>query len=413
MNQIKSFNKEDKERILQFNKLVHGEEDLTVVNTLMFKNPFQGLNKFVYIEDEGKIASMAGLLKHKQRFGNKEVEVGEIGLVGTHPEYRKKGLCSEIMNYWFDYMKEKRIPLCYLYGIANFYQQFGFEYAVPAHFSEYVTIEKELLKDIKGSYSIEEVKIEDDNLINEINEVYHKCTVENFCTESRALEYFKYRIKSTSVSNHKWYVIKDENKIKGYGWFENCDEKLTIKEANIIDNDSAKTLCEFLYNLVKEKENITNIGVKSPLNNPFAKFLYKKGGKFSCVNEIFPGTWAGMYKIIDVQAALEILKESFQERLKESKFYNFKGDYKIVTEKEKVVICIDNSKVTISKEDRNCEAVKIPINILTSVYTGYKGIEYYEEEIGFSDERAKEIFKVLFPIGNPYIWDLEMSDEMG
>jgi len=54
--------------------------------------------------------------------------------------------------------------------------------------------------------------------------------------------------------------------------------------------------------------------------------------------------------------------------------------------------------------------LKIPINILTSVFTGYKDISYYEDKIEFCNKEHYELFKILFPLENPYIWDLEDSD---
>jgi hypothetical protein len=52
------------------------------------------------------------------------------------------------------------------------------------------------------------------------------------------------------------------------------------------------------------------------------------------------------------------------------------------------------------------------MNILTSIYTGYRSIEYFSKDIQFENMRDFEIFKVLFPLENPYIWDLEMSDAL-
>jgi len=418
MQQIKFFSKEDKERIIEFNKIVHDEGVVSTVNNIMFNNPFHSLQNFVYLEEDGKILSMVGLLIHKQRFGENEVEVGEIALVGTHPDYRKKGLCSRLMNYWEDYMKDRRIPLSCLIGIPKFYQQFGYEYAVPAHFYPYVTIDKELLKNINGCMLIEEVKVdeellpEQEEIIDQIKAIYDKGSKDNFCSDLRSIEYFKYRIKATSFGPHHWYIVKNNEKVIGYFWVTQDDNGFMIREGNILEEEAGKSFCGFIYEHTKDKEKIINIRVKSPLNNSFSRYLYKRGGRFNCINEIYPGSWAGMYKIVDLKAAMEMLKDSFEERLKESRFYNYKGQYRIVTDIGEVVLLIDNSKIQICEEAENAINVNIPLNILTSIFTGYRDINYYKDELSFHSEEGLQLFKVLFPLGNPYFWDLEMSDEL-
>jgi len=412
MEQIKFFKKEDREKVIEFNRLVHDDGVVLAVNNIMFNNPFNSLKDFVYIEEDGKILSMVGLLRSKQRFGNNEVEVGEIALVGTHPEHRKRGLCLKLMNYWEQYMKENNIPLCFLFGIPNFYQQFGFEYAVPVHFYNYLTIDKEMLKNAMGKYEVEELEPENEDYIIQIKRLYDEGSKMNFCSRVRSLEYLKHGIEHSSFGAHRWYIVKEDNIVKGYMWLTNSEKEVTIREAVILNEEAALSLCELLYSLTKDKEGIKIIGMKSALNNSFARFLYKKGGRFSCNNEIYPGSWAGMYKIVDLMAAMNILRESFEERLKESKFYDFNGRYRIVTDAGAVGLSINKSKVEICDEVSDAVDIRIPLNILTSVYTGYRDIAYYKEELSFHNKGDFQLFNVLFPLGNPYIWDLEMSDEL-
>ena len=73
---------------------------------------------------------------------------------------------------------------------------------------------------------------------------------------------------------------------------------------------------------------------------------------------------------------------------------------------------LERGKVTVTNGVKSGEEVEIPINILTSIYTGYKDICYYKREIILKSEVIYEILKVLFPLENPYIWDLEQSDEL-
>jgi predicted acetyltransferase len=412
MEEIIISTNEDKTRLIEFNELVHSGNIEYHIENLIFKNPFNSIKNFAYIEIDGKIAAMVGFLKYKQQFGNKEINVGEITYVGTHPDYRKRGLCKKLMNYWIDYAKVNKITLCFLYGIGNFYEQFGFEYAVPAHFYSYVNIKKELLKDLKGIYNTEKLQLSKEKYIEEIKTIYDKSSKENFCSRVRSLEYFQYRIKSTNKGEHCWYVVLKGEQVKGYIWLSLINSKIIVREAEIVDDEGGKSLCEFIYSLISKNEEIKAIGMRLPLNNSFAKFLYKKGAQFSCTSEIYPSNWAGMYKIIDLKSALGNLVPSFEKRLYKSRFYDYSINFNITTEIGKVGINIQNGKVRITNYVETSIEINIPIYILTSIFTGYKDICYYENELNFKNRELYDIFKTLFPYCNPYIWDLEMSDEL-
>jgi len=263
------------------------------------------------------------------------------------------------MDYWVNYMKSNEIPISFLYGISDFYQQFGFEYAAPAHFCNYVNIEKTMLENIKGKYKVEKLHNEDEEAITQIKVIYDRESMKNFCSEVRSLEYFKYRIENTYFTPHEWYVVKSQDGVKGYLWLTNSDKELTIREAHIVDEVAGESLCAFLNKLVMDRAEIKTLNMKAPLNNSFAKLLFKKGGKYSCSNELYPGTWGAMYKIVDLKSAMKVLKEALEERLRASKFYNFMGMYRIVSEndntlKRKVIeTFVDKIKIYPDRIDLN------------------------------------------------------------
>jgi hypothetical protein len=189
-------------------------------------------------------------------------------------------------------------------------------------------------------------------------------------------------------------------------WVTEGNMNIVIRESQVIDEESAIAIGQFLY-----ESEIESIGMKTPLNNSLANYLYRWGGEVSCTNEIYPGAWAGMYKIINLRLVLELLKDSLEDRLSESKLYNVAGSMKLYCETEKLIIEYDNSKIIIKNSDAN-EGSFIPMNILTAILTGYKSIEDYKTEINYIEPKYYELLKVLFPKENPYIYDLEMSEEL-
>ncbi|WP_234117282.1 GNAT family N-acetyltransferase [Clostridium hydrogenum] len=408
--EIKFAKKQDRNRITDFYKIVFGDEIESSLNNRIFNSPFNNINDFSYIEEGGKIISMMGIIEHVQRFGEREIKVGEINFVGTHPYYRKKGLIKKLMNYWIEEMKKRNIPLSFLFGIADFYQQFGFEYACPVHFYNYITLEKIMLKNIKSEYKIELLDIKDERAISEINNIYAEESVDNFCSKIRGCGYFSYRIKMTSKNDFKWYVVKNNNAIKGYMWLQLKKNKIVVREANVLDEKAAASLCEKLNELAENKN--FKIGVKAPLNSKFSRYVYKKGARFACNNEIYYGSWAGMYKIVNLKSVLEILIPSFEKRLSNSRFYDYTKAYKISTDIGDAIIKLEHGKVNILNVGQSDSTIIISSNVLTQLLTGYKDLSYFEDKISFNSDEDKAVFKVLFPLEFPYIYDLEYSDEL-
>ncbi|WBW96721.1 GNAT family N-acetyltransferase [Oceanirhabdus sp. W0125-5] len=409
---IKSLKQTDKERYLIFNKLVHGNQRLEEeLDKLLYKNPFSKIEEdCFYIEECNQIISSVVVTKKNQRIGKNKIKVGEFDIVGTHQDYRGKGYCSKLMEYSFKKMKEEGIFLCRLIGIPNFYQQYGFEYAVPAYFYNYVNIDKELIKNCKSEYSVENVSEFSNKLLEKIIEIFDKETAYNFGSEVRSVEYLKYMIEEKALDRDSyWYVVSSGEDLMGYAWIKKEDSQLIIKEVAMRNETAAESLCLKIYEITNDK-NYNKVGVRCPLNNSFAKYIYKKGGTFRCNNEIFHGTWGEMYKILDLKNALMGISGLLQERLKESKFNRISANYTIVTEKEIATLEIKEGVIKIT--DTIGIKVKIPMSVLTSIYTGYKSIEYYKDKIQYLNDEVEEVFKVLFPQGYPYIWTLDINDSL-
>lgn len=409
---IKFLKQADKERYLRFNKLVHGNERLEEeLDKLLYKNPFSKIEEdCFYIEECNGIISSVVVTKRNQRIGKNKIRVGEFDIVGTHPDYRGKGYCSKLMDYSFKKMIEEGIFLCRLIGIPNFYQQFGFEYAVPAYFYNYVSINKKLIKSCKSQYSVECVNEFSNELLEKMIEIFEEETAYNFGSEARSVEYLKYMIEEKALDKGSyWYIVSSGEDLRGYAWIKKEESQLVIKEIAMRDEIASESFCLKLYQIIKD-ENYDHIGIRCVLNNSFAKYIYKIGGTFKCNNEIFDGTWAEMYKILNLKNALIGILSLLQERLKESKFNKLSTKYTIVTEEEKVTLEIKEGVINIA--DTIGIEVKIPMNVFTSVYTGYKSIEYFKDKIQYSNDEVEAVFKVLFPQGYPYIWTLDINDSL-
>ena len=126
--------KEDVESLVSFNRLIHGEEsDARLIRTLIMEHPYTKPDYFIFIEEESdkKIVSSLCLIPWIWQFKDIKIRTGEMGFVGTLREYRNKGLIRKLNERFVELLKRDNFLMSHIQGIAYFYKQFGYEYAIP------------------------------------------------------------------------------------------------------------------------------------------------------------------------------------------------------------------------------------------------------------------------------------------
>ena len=79
------------------------------------------------VDGEGTAVSSAKIITQRLRIGSSAtVLTGGIGGVATLEEHRRKGLSSTVMTAAVEEMRARRLPLSHLFGVAGFYEQFGY-----------------------------------------------------------------------------------------------------------------------------------------------------------------------------------------------------------------------------------------------------------------------------------------------
>ncbi len=135
---LRHANSADAEALVTFNARIHSEvgpdkPDEKVgawVRDLMTKpHPTTGIDDFTIVEDtvSGKIVSSMNLIPQTWSYAGIEFGVGRPELVGTDPEYRKRGLVRtqfEVIHQW---CAERDLKVQAITGIPYYYRQFGYE----------------------------------------------------------------------------------------------------------------------------------------------------------------------------------------------------------------------------------------------------------------------------------------------
>lgn len=134
----------DTDALAAFNARVHSDVDWDTpdphvgawVRDLMSRpHPTFSAGDFLIVEETatGKIVSSTNLIPQTWSYGGIPFGVGRPELVGTHPDYRRRGLVRaqfEVLHRW---SAERGDKVQAITGIPWYYRQFGYEMALNLH----------------------------------------------------------------------------------------------------------------------------------------------------------------------------------------------------------------------------------------------------------------------------------------
>lgn len=396
---------EDWEKLIAFSSLVNpGEDRATFVHIYRDRPDFVAENHAMLVDD-GEIVATASLLPHHQYFGDDELVVGELALVGTHPDRRLEGHARRLIQHWLEVAREERYTYVYLYGgIGRVYETMGFSYALPSHKVASLRMSKEVLEAVLSPYRVRPMIAAD---IPVMEELYDRTNCHTPMAEVRSHEYWMYRLQHTRRGGFGWWVAVDEtNTPHGYAWAD--VEKARLREVVVSNDEAARAILQWMRWELTERK-LPEFTAQVPLNQHFARYAYRAGAMVANPHTLYPGNVGGMVKVLDWQPLVEGLKSSFEKRLHNSRYGDRDLEFTMVLDDASVNVRWAQGGVKVGPGSVGRE-IKLPGVVWTPLLTGYRTIDDYPHlEM---DEREREFLRVLFPGGHPYVWDLEQSDEL-
>ncbi|MBN2435120.1 MAG: GNAT family N-acetyltransferase [Spirochaetes bacterium] len=128
----KCSNNTDRRKLIDFNSMIHGEDCGRLTEKLLKKHPQIHDENFIFIQNsKNEIISSVALIPWQVDFHNIKLNVFELGIVGTDPKERGKGLSRELTNYFIDMIEDLKYDMSIIQGVPGFYHNFGFHYAIP------------------------------------------------------------------------------------------------------------------------------------------------------------------------------------------------------------------------------------------------------------------------------------------
>jgi ribosomal protein S18 acetylase RimI-like enzyme len=129
----------DKDALAAFNVAVHAHPHTSSAYLDRYmRDLFEHPHPLIAVEDHlviegtatGVIVSSVQLIRQTWTYSGHPVPVGQIELVGTAPAYRRQGLVRNLIDAAHSLSAERGDLMTLIGGKANFYRQFGYEYAL-------------------------------------------------------------------------------------------------------------------------------------------------------------------------------------------------------------------------------------------------------------------------------------------
>jgi hypothetical protein len=178
------------------------------------RHPHIGPRDFAVVEDTttGAIVASTCLLRYTFDFEGLPVPFGRPEVVATQPEYRKKGFIRAIFELIHAKSEARGDLVQGITGIANYYRQFGYEYALP--FGSALTVNFSAIPALKGdateSYTLRPASVEDIPLLLHL---WQREQLGSAITTPLSAEYCRWSMEGIPEAVERWnpYLILDSS----------------------------------------------------------------------------------------------------------------------------------------------------------------------------------------------------------
>ncbi len=384
------------QRFLSFNLTVHQEESLKkYISRLYLEHPKRDEIYWIYIEkkDSNKIVSSITLMPLEWNFNGIPIPICEMGLVGTLPKYRNRGLMGIMNKLYEDIMRQEGYLLSVIRGIPYYYRRFGYEFAlnlderillnksqVPSRKLEMISFQKATKQDlafIKSIYNKEQERFFVSNRFNSDNFMY-KFMNDDF--DDNFLSTFLIKIKGKPIS---FFSIGMS--------YDNVAFSLIVPEVN---EESMIKILQYVK-ILNEKNDQIVFHVNS--DTKFAQYICSIGGKRDL-------GYGWQIRIPNIKEFLHAIRPVLEQRIERSSYKGLSQDILISDYREIFTIRFKNGKVEDIEVKKgypfpgSCD-VQIPSSTLIKLLLSDKTFEEikYILKDSILKPGSEKLIKILFP----------------
>ncbi|NJN16368.1 MAG: GNAT family N-acetyltransferase, partial [Oscillochloris sp.] len=301
---------EDVARVAAFHSSVFGPGLATLVQGLLQHHPQRAQSHWLYVEDTttNKVVGGLCLLPWKLDFAGVELHAGEMGIVATDENYRKRGLIRALNERFDTLLHADNYDLSIIQGIPYFYRQFDYHYTMPLEAWCRVELHQ-FSGDTPEGYEFRRANETD---IPQLAELYAAAASDLTISARRDEAIWRYLLgpaMQTETAGAFWLISTPNRNPAGYVRVmeSGFGDGLICGEASQLGADTAVASLHWLTNLARER------------HKPYLRLNVPKRHVINQVAQVRgAGEWsayAWQVRILDPVALLHKLGPLFEQRI--------------------------------------------------------------------------------------------------
>jgi hypothetical protein len=418
----------DAEKLSAFNARIHSDTDnldtrvaAWTADLLRGNHPSFASDDFTIVEEikTGRIISSMNLISQVWSFGGLPLKVGRPELVGTDPDYRRKGLVRMQFDIAHEWSRQRGELLLGITGVPFYYRQFGYEMTVNlggGRLGAAFNVPK-LEKDATEPFRIRPALEKDLPLVTEL---YRLGAQRSLLAAQWDEAMWRYELSGKSPDNvNRMEIRMIENaggEVVGYLCHPFClwNDLFAMNAFELKPGISwyevIPSVIRYLWATGEEyakKESRTLLA--------FGFWLSENHPAYQLAAERLPITrrrYAWYLRVPDLPAFLRYTAPVFEKRLAESNLPGYSGELKLGFYRSGLLLRFTNGRLadieTWQPATKNFGKAAYPGLTFYHLLFGHRTQEELEHAFAdcFSADELKPVLRVLFPKQPSEIWPI-------
>lgn len=395
----------DVERVAEFNGAIHRPEVISMTRNLFLRHPGTQKEDLIFVEDgqSGQIVSSLCLIPWTWRYEGVEIPTGEMGIVGTHPDYRQRGLIRAQVEYFKQRLKERGCLLSQIQGIPYYYRQFGYEYALPLEGGLRLET-RHVPTPPDTSFTFHLATLKDIPTLAQLYDEAAQDMAIHAARDEATWRYLLTHANGTETERETWIIQGADEQVAGYMCVpkHHFGEELVVNEVSRLGFEAAMATLRHLKTLTIERDKP---GIR--LNLPADCTLMRLAHSLDAYDM---GTYAWQIHVPDWIALLRTLTPVFERRIAGSPLAGLTHDVRLSLYRETLLLRFAAGRLTqvTNLGFTGWEDIRVPPLQLIPLVLGYRTIEELNEaypDVGIAPT-WRLLVDTLFPKVTSFIYTI-------
>ncbi len=345
-------------------------------------------------------ASWLIVIDYVIRIGAAQVRMAGIGGVETHKDHRMKGYMRALCEDTVAYIIREGYDVSMLFGIANFYDKFGYASCLPEYSMTIQTRNAEEAKADASAYKMRPIEERDWDAVLAL---YNRRTATRTASITRSVEHFRGFNKGSDY----WVTAKavlwedQAGRLIAYAAWDKNDQAVNVIEAHSARPETYPMLLNAFAQRAIEKR-CGEITLFIPPDHPFAEFVQRYGCEWRIKH---PTRANGMMRLLNQAQFFDKIGPELERRVAHSRLAGLTRSLQIETGIGTTTLNFHHGKLTGSTDTPAENTVTLPQGQLMQLITGCRGVQdLIADPDVHTRGQVRPLLEALFPRGHPYVW---------